>query len=430
MIKVLIIAHDFPPLNSIGAQRPYSWYKNLKAYGIYPVVITRHWNDHIKVDTDYYKASHCNDISYTKDSFGTLIKVPFNPNYKDKLIIKSKLILWRKIISFLYSILKYFSAHFDNTSNLYDEALKYASNNSVDLIIATGEPWINFKYAKNISSKLNIPWIADYRDGWSTNFNTNTTGKISKWLNTFFYQKLEKRYINTCEFIIASDPDVIEDLRELHPHKKIENIINGYDDLLIEQTKDIKQNSKIFTIGYAGTIYKFQQLEMFLEGYENFIRKNKISNTQCYFIGANYSTQQRQRILSFSETLNPFLVLTDRKPQLDVLNDLKTANILLLLLDDTVIALPAKVYEYIGLDRKILVVKNDKNVVEKIIMNSTSGLLCENLLDLENFLLELYIEFENNKSITSTTSNKKLYSRKHQSEKLAHIIKNYLASKN
>ncbi len=41
MKKVLIIAYDFPPLNSVGAKRPYSWYKYFKKYNVYPIVITR-----------------------------------------------------------------------------------------------------------------------------------------------------------------------------------------------------------------------------------------------------------------------------------------------------------------------------------------------------------------------------------------------------
>ena len=43
-MKALILCNDFPPLNSIGAQRPYSWYKYFKRYGIDVTVITQNWS--------------------------------------------------------------------------------------------------------------------------------------------------------------------------------------------------------------------------------------------------------------------------------------------------------------------------------------------------------------------------------------------------
>mgnify|MGYP001445437583 FL=1 len=54
--KVLILAYDFPPYNSIGAQRPYSWLKYFNEFGFQPIIVTRHW-DEIRDEEDYYKAS-------------------------------------------------------------------------------------------------------------------------------------------------------------------------------------------------------------------------------------------------------------------------------------------------------------------------------------------------------------------------------------
>ena len=41
MKKVLIFAHDFPPLTSIGAMRPESWYNHFSDYGLFPIIITQ-----------------------------------------------------------------------------------------------------------------------------------------------------------------------------------------------------------------------------------------------------------------------------------------------------------------------------------------------------------------------------------------------------
>ena len=52
MKKVLILAYDFPPNNSIGSQRPYSWYQHFINNQLYPVIITRHWDSNIISEID------------------------------------------------------------------------------------------------------------------------------------------------------------------------------------------------------------------------------------------------------------------------------------------------------------------------------------------------------------------------------------------
>ena len=43
--KILILCNDFPPINSIGSDRPYSWFKYFKNYDLYPIVITKNWSE-------------------------------------------------------------------------------------------------------------------------------------------------------------------------------------------------------------------------------------------------------------------------------------------------------------------------------------------------------------------------------------------------
>ena len=54
LIKTLILANDFPPLETIGAQRPYGWFRYFKKSGIYPVVVTRYWESNRKLDENYF----------------------------------------------------------------------------------------------------------------------------------------------------------------------------------------------------------------------------------------------------------------------------------------------------------------------------------------------------------------------------------------
>ena len=82
-MKVLIICNDFPPLNSIGGQRPYSWFKYFHEYGIQTTVITKNWIKNVSSSDEILKnVKHQKFSENTK--YGKIIKVPH------KLILPGK----------------------------------------------------------------------------------------------------------------------------------------------------------------------------------------------------------------------------------------------------------------------------------------------------------------------------------------------------
>ena len=44
MKRVLILANDFPPKNTVGAERPYSWYKYFQKHGVKVTVVTKDYS--------------------------------------------------------------------------------------------------------------------------------------------------------------------------------------------------------------------------------------------------------------------------------------------------------------------------------------------------------------------------------------------------
>jgi len=100
--KILILTYDFPPYVSVGGLRPYSWYKFLKDYDIYPIIITRQWENKYGSYLDYISPSESlNNITEVTDH-GTIIKAPHFPNLSNKLLLKygdSRYIFIRKIIT-------------------------------------------------------------------------------------------------------------------------------------------------------------------------------------------------------------------------------------------------------------------------------------------------------------------------------------------
>jgi len=121
MKKVLILAYDFAPYNSIGAQRPLSWFKYFHEYEIVPVVITREWTENIYSYTDSIKPLGGKSVEIETSDRGTIIRVPFIPSLRDKFLITqgSRFAIVRRILSLYYLLAEFICPRIGSKAGIY-----------------------------------------------------------------------------------------------------------------------------------------------------------------------------------------------------------------------------------------------------------------------------------------------------------------------
>jgi glycosyltransferase involved in cell wall biosynthesis len=430
-IKVIIFAYDFPPSNSVGAQRPYSWLKHFNDFGIYPVVITRHW-DAVSTADDRIRPSQSKENETLETEFGTILRVPFLPNIRDRILLKygEQHAVIRRILSLWYSMAQYVFASSDNRRNMLDAAREYVKKNPCDIIIATGEPFILFHYAKILSKEFGIPWIADYRDGWSTNYHLQSTASgLDQLINNLYFTPLEKRIVATSALITTAAPAIRTDLCKLHPTKNAKVIFNGFFPEMFETlTKKEKRTNQPFIIAYSGTLYPYQKLNMFIDGFEKFVRLSALSPSeiQVHFLGLEYQPDQMKRLLDYKPDLNKYIKITGRMPHSESLIVLNQADVLLLLTNARFGQIYAKVFDYVALGKPILMCENDQGPLEQILNDAGTGHIADNSDQVCEQLSSLY---ETLPSATINAAHVQQYSRKYQAERLANFIKSFLQNK-
>ena len=177
-------------------------------------------------------------------------------------------------------------------------------------------------------------------------------------------------------------------------------------------------------INCAGTIYDFQDLESFLIGLDNFIKKSGFTKVRVNLFGSKNNQTTINRIKEVNNDLFEYIHLTSKIPQKEVLNHLNNSHVLLLLSSNKHVALPAKLFEYIGLEKFILVSTNDNSDVERFVKETNSGRICNNSDDVYNCLLSVYDKFKNNSNFKVSIPEKENYSRKYQAKVLCDEIKN------
>jgi len=444
MKKVLILAYDFPPYVSVGGLRPYNWYKYLKEFDVEPVVITRQWGNVHGNQLDYISAGESEKCIIEETEFGTIIRTPYKPNLANRLMLKygeKKYRILRKSISAFYEFAQ-FIVPTGPKVELYRGAKEYLKNNKVDVIIATGDPFVLFSFASKLSKEFDIPWIADYRDPWSQGIEIQKKVLLKYWSRLF-----EKKITKTASLICTANDFFKKHIESLIKAQNIIVIANGYSEYSINSSKSTNQKKDVLTIAFAGTIYKWHPIKRFIQSCEEFLTHHENRKLDLVFYGIN-NQPEIEDFLQENYPQRKINIVFHEKISNEVLGvKMAQHNVFLLFNDYSIIG--TKVYTYLGLKRKILlcfshdqkanklkeqfirIKKNESNceAYQADLINETnSGIIVKDVEHLKEVLKELYAEFEEKGFIACDSVGVEKYSRKIQVEKLAELIKGLAAS--
>jgi len=422
-MRLLILAYDFPPNGSIGGQRPYSWFKYLKEFGIHPVVVTRHW-DTVMTPEDIIRPCG-SEVTITESDEGTLIRVPFRPNLRDRMLLRfgERFLFIRKLLSLWFMVAQYFIPWADNRRNILATAQDYLKANACVAIIATGEPFILFRYAQVLSNEFSIPWVADYRDGWSTDYTLlSSDSRLDTIISRLFYRPIEQSILRSCDHITCASPALKRELGQLHTQANISVVYNGYfPELFDDLPKYTAQPDAPFVIAYSGTLYSYQMLELFIDGASLFINERQITpqDFKLLFIGMEFQDVSHGRLVSCAHSILPFIETTPRLTAIETIDRLNESDAFLLLANRHFSPVPAKLFDYLALGKPVLMCENDRAIVEDILTSSQLGLIADTP---QEVCAHIGLLYDRGFQVNPTTAREK-FSRKHQTHCLSQLLK-------
>ena len=424
MRKILIISYFFPPSNITGAYRVYSWAKYLKQSGIYPIIISRRWDNELGSEMIHEKNEHYE-----------LYSLPYNKNLRDRISEKK----FPKIIKLFGKFLTLFEVVFQNFTtkaipykNLYYHSVNLLeANPDIKLIVTSAKPFILFKFGHDLQKKFKIPWIADYRDDWSTsqwyslegNQDLYTTNKILKAID---YNREMKWLTRATCFTTISDfyTKRIGDFIKKPGH----TVMNGFDE---DEFNEFEKEHLFeeFTITYNGSLYFSQDIKPFLEGFIDTIKhfKNKIK-IRIYFPGLA-DPHQKERIESILKGYEDNYIITKRMSKDKVIKIQQKSHLLLMDSHQGLKGVTSsKIFEYVGIQKPIVLCPGDKDILEKIVKETKSGFVWDSKNEAKKGLITIIDNFIINKKTPDIKNNKEreFYSRKSQAKKLGLIINNIL----
>jgi glycosyltransferase involved in cell wall biosynthesis len=321
---------------------------------------------------------------------------------------------------------------------LYVAARNYLRQRGADVIVATGEPFVLFKYASQLSKEFGIPWIADYRDPW-THDGSRLPWRVSRKWNAV----LEVRYTGSSSAITTVSEFVGDLIATLVKEKPIHVVPNGYDPDAVSRAGGIEQGSEKLTIAFVGTIYDGYPLESVLSAFNQVLGRVRDADLELRFVGIDRQDKVETAVELRYPALKRFVTFVRKAPNAETLEALATANAFLLF--NSFAYVGTKIFDYLALRRKILLCFSEgtqtrrgqrefydfdeaggikRRVQEDIIKQTQSGVIIRDEEHLVSAIVDLHGEFLENRRISCNSVGTEAYSRESHARTMAEVMRN------
>jgi hypothetical protein len=424
--KILIISYFYPPCNLTASQRIGGWAKYLSVFGYYPIIVTRNWDLPINSAEDVLMSSGT-EIKHEKNEKFETYYLPYKASKRDEIFSNNKNNKFIQKLSKLFTAKDILLEHYSNKvipfASLYDFSKQLLEkDSSIQLLIISGNPFVQFKFGYMLNKKFGIKWIADYRDDWNTS-ELQSSSTIEKKIISKIQSNSEKKWVASAE-CITSVSKVYADKIGKFVKKKGVVILNGYDG--IEDTTFLALEKNKFNITYNGSLYPTQPIEPILNAIKKIIHTKEISiEIHIHFPGLAFDKKQKKRVEDNMAGYEHITHITDRISKEEVIQIQKKSDVLLMISHSNIKGIPSsKMYEYIGLKKEILLYPNDHDIIEETLNHSGLGIICENENEIYQKLLNLIISKQEGKTSAPLIQNSTIefYSRKKQTAELAKLL--------
>jgi glycosyltransferase involved in cell wall biosynthesis len=186
-LRILIVAHAFPPMNAIGSHRPYSWARFWRDEGheIHVLTPSKHDLDGM-MDMERDLRGICvHEVSY----------LPMRASHAGILRAGTHSAVgrweWLKTITrrARFSLAMFGDPRLLAYRPMVRKGMEILRGADFDFIIATSPPEVCFFVARTLSRRTGVPWVADFRDAWfhnlrlyHTRLSSSLAGPVNQWL--------------------------------------------------------------------------------------------------------------------------------------------------------------------------------------------------------------------------------------------------------
>lgn len=337
--RILMVAFEFPPSNGASVQRILSFYRQFIQSG---------WEvDVLTVDPR----------AYVNAAYGSELELPMSENghwLRPRAYDVQRDLAWRgKYIGTMMTPDRWGMTWIPNALRAIN---KHVKKHRPDIVWSSAPiPSAHF-IAGKIARKIDVPWVADYRDPMPYLHRPQT-----KWLN-WVHKKIDAMVMNQAAFLTyateANQGLYIAEFPGVDIKTKSEVVENGFSELNFSNLPSPLPNSPLFnaskfSIYYAGVLYSDgRNPAPVFRALSNIIRQNPDWDVELIFQGAGCGSEFLGSITELG--LEHVVKFVDGVPFEQALCNMCQADSLLLIQDEKFNnQVPGKLYEYLRTGKAI-----------------------------------------------------------------------------
>ena len=395
MRKVLLLAYYFPPRNRISSYRLAGFCRHLPLFGWEPTVICEDWPIHAPdYDSSLLEGLHNINIHRINS---------YKPRGLDRLFVRN-----------VYPWLHPSRTPYNWWKLARNKASELCNAERFDAILASHDPLATLSIAKELSTKFNIPWIADLRDSW--NVQTLSSPRKQKLIAS-----QELKLCKNAHQVVTVSGEISRRLGSLIS-KKVHVVENGFDGLVNCDRKSI--NGRIFSILYGGSLSKHGDPLPLLRALKQCINESKIPRNlfELRFLGSAKDSIPKKHLKQFEVVPIRFLPRVSRKEALRQMND--SSLLWVIPHPDEKGVLTGKIFDYLSTGRPIIAVPDDKGEINQLLNQTKAGYNLSENNEIMATILKFYESWKEDKNFKLKTDKSAVlsHSRKNKTEKLAQIL--------
>ena len=422
--KLLIITYYWPPAGGPGVQRWLKFVKYLPEFDIQPIVYVPENPTYPIVDAHLETEVSDKAIILKKSIFEPYQLASFLSKNKTKKI-SSGIIPNQKKQSFLDKFLLWIRGNlfipdarvfWVKPSVQYLE--KYIRANEIDMIVTSGPPHSLHLIGLELKQKLNLKWLADFRDPWTT-IGYHKSLRLSSYAAKR-HKQLEKQVLNSADTIIVTSKTTKLEFQAI-TSKPIAVITNGFDVEKVEQqTMDAK-----FSLAHIGSFLSERNPLILWESLVELLQElpDFKSHLEIKLMGA-VSQEVLETISQFG--LNSYLNNLGYVSHDEAVAHQRKSQVLLLIeinSEDTKSIIPGKLFEYMVSERPIVAIGPKDSDFAEIITNTNTGVFFDysEKSRLKQTIFDYYHQFLEGK-LQSNGIGLQHYSRRNLTKQLVELI--------
>lgn len=425
MKRALIITYYWPPAGGPGVQRWLKFVKYFREFGVEPIVYAPENPNYPLIDENF-TSEIPSDIK--------IIKQPINEPYRFATLFSKKKtkqissgIISKKEVSAMEKLMLYVRGNFfipDARVGWVKPSVaflsKYIAENPVDVIITTGPPHSLHLIGMQLQKELNMKWIADFRDPWTT-IHYHKSLRLNK-SSARKHKELEASVLKSADIISVTSPTTKKEF-EMITETPIEVITNGYD---ISEEIDFGMDTD-FSISHIGSLLSERNPEVLWKVLAEICKENPSfkNDLRLKFAGA-VSDEVKKSLESFelSENCN-FLGYVSHSEALKLQHQSQVLLLVEINSAETRAIIPGKLFEYLAAKRPIIALGPKESDIEGIISETKSGKFFSYWDDDEIMaeILQFYGQFKNG-DIKIASEGIEKYSRRELTKQMAALIQN------